>query len=131
MKFFKILNINFQKISFVTFFLIFVLKSILNREVTLIHSKFFTGSFCDIQIICTLIVQIQQFFLFITVFHVFVINFCISTNTVTYSSSNFFFTVNNILISVERPNFTLAFLKLLAMQSKELKETVKSYVSIF
>ena len=44
----RILNINFGKISFMTFSIILFMKSSLNLTVSLIHSKLFTGSFCNI-----------------------------------------------------------------------------------
>ena len=49
--------------------------------------------------------------IFIITFYLFVISFCISMNRVIYTPLVTFSTINNISISVERSNFTLAFLK--------------------
>ena len=53
MHFFRILNMNFEKMPFINIFIISFLKSfffffLLSWEKSSIHSKLFTGSFCDI-----------------------------------------------------------------------------------
>ena len=106
---------NFKKIFFITFFIIvFFMWSSLNWELSFIHLKLFTGSFYDIAQLYKLS-HLNGFFfqcsIFILIFHVFVISFCISINRVTYSSFNTFFCHYNISLSVQRFNFTLVIFK--------------------
>ena len=49
--------------------------------------------------------------MFIIIFDVFVISFCISINRVTYSPTYTFSIINIMSISVKRSNFTLVFFK--------------------
>ena len=70
------------------------MKFSLNWEVSLMRSKLFIGRFCDIPNDINYLIQtlkIWWFFLFMRIFLVFVIIFCISINRVSYSSSNTFF----------------------------------------
>ena len=49
----------------------------------------------------------------------------------TYSTSNTFFTISNIKISVNRSNFILVFLRLFAMLTMVRKENDKDQAHIF
>ena len=128
MYFFSILNINFNEVFFITFFILDSYKNFIKFRSTSIHSKLFTGSFWDIAqpyIIYIPILKIWRFFIFIIIFHVFVISFCRSINRVTYSYSNTFF-CHNISISIKRSNFTLMIFLIL-----EVKEILQEQVNIF
>ena len=48
---------------------------------------------------------------YITMFHIFVISFCMSMNFVTYSYSNSFSTINSISVLVNSSNVTSVLLK--------------------
>ena len=72
--------------------LYFFMKSLLNWEVSLFHSKLLTLWHCPpIYIIYIPILDIRGFFIFIIIFHLVVFSFCIWTNRVTYSSCYTFF----------------------------------------
>ena len=64
-------------------------------------------------------------------FHIFAINFYIPMDSMTYSSSETFFTINNISRSVKRSNFTLLFLRFLAMLMLVWKENGHDQPHIF
>ena len=93
-----ILNINFEKISFINFFIIFFYRILIKLRsifdlLKIIYWKLLqhcpTLQIIYIPTLKTL--NIWWFFTFIIIFHVFIISFCISINRVTYSSSNTFF----------------------------------------
>ena len=64
------------------------------------------------QIIHVRIVEIQRgLFILMIIFHVFIISFGVSMNSMTYSTIDTLFTINNLSISFNRSNFTLAFFK--------------------
>ena len=69
------LNINFKTKSFTTFFIIVLFsKCLLNWKLSIIYSRFFTWSFCNIYIPE---LNIWRLSVFIIIFHVFFISFCI------------------------------------------------------
>ena len=113
MYFFKILKINFKKMSFIIFFIIVFYEIFIKLGSIFYLQKVFTGNFYYIAqpsklIIYIPILNIWRFFVFIIIFHVFVISFCMLINIcplIPFSS------INNISISVKISNFTLVFLK--------------------
>ena len=83
--FFKILNINFKKISFITYFIIVFYEIFIRLRSIFYPLEIFTGRFGDTT-------QPHnhnstwRFFISIIIFYVFVISSCILINRVTYSS---------------------------------------------
>ena len=57
------------------------------------------------------VVGCQRLFIFIIIFHIFIISSCVSINRVTCSSSNPFSSIDNISMSVNSSNSTLVFFK--------------------
>ena len=101
---------QFQKISFITIFIIAFMKSSLNWEISSTHLKPFTDKFFDIADPYKLFVpifKIRWFCIYIITFSVFVISSSIPRNSMTNFTSNTFSTINNISISVTRSNFIL------------------------
>ena len=90
-----LLYTNFKKISFITFFVIVFYKIFIKLRsifdlLKIVYSKLLRH--CPfIYIISIPILKAWWFFIFIIIFHVFVISFCISINRMAYSTSNTFF----------------------------------------
>ena len=119
MYFFIILNINFEKISFITLSIIILYKVFMYLWSI---SNLFAGSFCDIAQPYTLftseylryddsylILILSYMMILIIIFHLLIISFCISMNCVTYFSCNYFSTVSRISMSFYNSNFTSVF----------------------
>ena len=68
------------------------------------------------------ILKIRQLFIFIIIFHVFVIISWISINSETFLLWYILKTINNMLISVKRSNFTLTFFKATCQANRGLRE---------
>ena len=114
MSFFTIFNINFKKIS-----LQFFISSLLNWDVFSTHLKPYTGNFWDISYPRKLfisqylryddscfdtIIQYLRYDVFIIVFHVFFISFCILMNRMTYFNLWYLFLPLTILI-ISNPTY--------------------------
>ena len=114
MQFLRILNIIFKKTFFITSFIIVFFEILFKLRMIFDPFKYITGKFCNIKQLYESyyisIFMIWWCFILITIFHIFIIRFCISMNYVTYSSSNFFFN-HSISISVNNSNFTSVFCK--------------------
>ena len=100
MHFFWILNIHFKKISYISIFITYCYE-------ILIKLRCFLRYCPQNQIFCVPIFKIRWLLIFIIIFH----RFCIQINNMTYSTSDTFFTNNNISISVNRFHFISVFFK--------------------
>ena len=107
MQFFNILNINFKQIFFITFFIIVFYGIFIKLRskfclLRIIYWKLLQHCL-PIEIIYTPILSIWRSFIFITIYHVFVIWHILPFIL--------FSTINSILISVKRFSFILVFFK--------------------
>ena len=107
------MDINFKEISCIPFCIIIFHKALIKFRNILNPFKVIyrqlSSHFAAIQFIYIQIFKIWRFFIFIIIFHVFVISFNISINGMTYSTSDTFLSIYNITISVKRASFTLVF----------------------
>ena len=129
-----ILNFNFKKIFFSTFFIIIFYKAFIKfrnmfNQLKVIYRQplWHCPAMC---IIYVLIFNIWRFFIFIIIFNVFVISFCISMNSMT-------FLVWYLFLVLEPYQYLLKDLwcdfglRLLAMLILDLKEIFQDQVYIF
>ena len=136
MQFFKILNIISKKTSFIIFFIIVFYKIFIKLRSTfdllnIIYWKLLQHCLA-IKNIYISILKIWWFFIFILIFYVFPISFCILINKVTYSSSNtFFLPLITYWYQLKDLILHLPFLKLLGMVIQELKEAFQDQALIF
>ena len=104
------MDINFEKISFISFCVIVSYKIFIKLGSIFYPRKIIYWKslryYPTISIIYIPILNIRRFFPFIVILQLFVISFCISINRRTYSSYNTFFYHKNMSISTERYNFT-------------------------
>ena len=109
------MNIKFKEnilitILIVVFYEVFIKLGCIFNELKTIYMQLLW--YCPtIYITYIWIIKIWWFFIFIIIFYVFVISFYISMNSMTYSTSNTFSTINNISVSINRSTFTLVFFK--------------------
>ena len=86
---------NIKKISFITFFDIEFYEVFINLRSIIDPLKIFYRKLLQhcptIYIIYIPIFKTWRFFIFVILFHIFLISFCASMNCVTYSSCNSFF----------------------------------------
>ena len=124
-----------QKVFYITiftvaFYIIFIKLRCVFNPLKTIHLQLLWH--CQlIKSIYVPVLKTWWFFIFIIMFQVFIINFGVSVNNMTYFTSDIFFSINNISISVSRSNFTLVFLRLLAMLILLWKENEKDQAHIF
>ena len=124
-----------QKVFYITifivaFYIIFIKLRCVFNPLKTIHLQLLWH--CQlIKSIYVPVLKTWWFFIFIIMFQVFIISFCVSVNNMTYFTSDIFFSINNISISVSRSNFTLFFLRLLAMLILLWKENEKDQAHIF
>ena len=106
---------NFKKISFITFFIIAFYEILIKLRSEFCPLKTIYWKLLrhcpTIKTIYIPLLKIGQFFIFVIIFYVFLISFCVLIYRVTYSPLIPFPTINNISISVKRSTFTLVFFK--------------------
>ena len=111
MSFFWVLDINFKKIYFMTFFIIILCKIFIKLRSFFYSFKFI---YCKHLRHCPSM-YIIYILIFIIIFHIFMISFCISMNYITIPPLMPFSAIDSISMSVNNSIFFLSFVKLVAM----------------
>ena len=125
MKLFRTLNINFNKISFIAFFIIafdkiFIIPRCFFNPLKAIYRQLLWN--CPfIQTVYIPIFKIWWFFIFIIILHIFVISFSILINSMRYSSSK----------TSNKSNFALVISRLFAVLILGLRKVLLDLVHIF